>query len=491
MEAITPRKPPTTRARWPLFLWGFVYLAVAGLLQADARVPWDADTSYHVAVARLIREHGILHSFPWTPFSWLADHYADKELLFHLLLVPFAGLDWMLCARIVGTLVGAATLFCTYLILRSENVRAAGLWALLPLVASLVYAFRFILVRPHVASVALALIVLWSAARRRYFVLATAAVLYPWAYVGWYLAILLTLLAEFARLVAGDRLTWRPLGLVLGALAIGIAVHPNNLNLLRLSWLVDVKLLVGTAWAGTAGLELGEEFRHFTLYEWWRYLGATVLASGCAMVVGWRHRRDDTLTLAFSLATFAFGLLSVFTARFAEYFVPFAFVSLAFASRHLRWRHLVAAVTLGLALYSAAPLADLVRGLREREELIPDELAARLRERIPPGAQVFTCGWLLTGTMMLALPDRRFVVALDPTFFLVRDPGLYRLWFSIPRQPPPDVAEVIRKGFGARYVMCLREARYGSFFERLALEPGVRSIVSTPYWNVYALQARD
>jgi len=491
MDALSRSERPTPRARWLVLFWGLAYLAVAGLLQADARVPWDADTSYHVAVARLIREHGILHSFPWTPFSWLADHYADKELLFHLLLVPFAGLDWILCAKTVATLVGAATLFCTYLILRSEGVRAAGLWALLPLVASLVYAFRFVLVRPHVASVALALVVLWSAARCRYFILATAAALYPWAYVGWYLAILLTLLAEFARRVAGDRLAWRPLAVVLGALAVGIAVHPNNLNLLRLSWLVDVKLLVGTAWAGTAGLELGEEFRHFTLYEWWRYLGAAVLAAGCALAIGWRHRRDDPLALTFSLATGAFGLLSLLTARFAEYFVPFAIVSLAFASRHLRWRNLVAVVTLGLVLYSAAPLAELLRGLREREELIPDELAASLRERIPPGAQVFTCGWLLTGTMMLALPDRRFVVALDPTFFLVRDPGLYRLWFSIPREPPPDVAEVIRKGFGAQYVMCLRETRFQGFFARLALEPGVRPIVSTPYWNVYALQPRD
>jgi len=82
-------------------------------------------------------------------------------------------------------------------------------------------------------------------------------------------------------------------------------------------------------------------------------------------------------------------------------------------------------------------------------------------------------------------------VALDPTFFLVRDPGLYRLWFSIPREPPPDVAEVIRKGFGAQYVMCLRETRFQGFFARLALEPGGRPIVSTPYWNVYALQPRD
>lgn len=65
--------------------WPAAYLAVAGLLQASIPVPWDEDTAYHVAVGRLLRTHGILHAFPWTPFSWLAEHYADKELGFHLL----------------------------------------------------------------------------------------------------------------------------------------------------------------------------------------------------------------------------------------------------------------------------------------------------------------------------------------------------------------------------------------------------------------------
>jgi hypothetical protein len=56
---------------------------VSGTIQLWASVPWDADTSYHIAVARLLREYGILHKFPWTRFSWLNENYADKEFLFH------------------------------------------------------------------------------------------------------------------------------------------------------------------------------------------------------------------------------------------------------------------------------------------------------------------------------------------------------------------------------------------------------------------------
>lgn len=80
--------------RWPIAAWAAVYVAIAAIIQFGfVSIPYDSDTAYHVAVGRLIREHGILHAFPWTPFSWLADHYADKELLFHLLFVPLAGLS--------------------------------------------------------------------------------------------------------------------------------------------------------------------------------------------------------------------------------------------------------------------------------------------------------------------------------------------------------------------------------------------------------------
>ena len=123
--------------------WALCFLAVAGLVQLLTPVPWDADTAYHVAVSRLIARHGILHAFPWTPFSWLADHYADKELLFHLLLVPLAGLPWITAAKVAGTVAGAALLLALYLVLRKEGGPGAGLWALLPLGASASFLLRF------------------------------------------------------------------------------------------------------------------------------------------------------------------------------------------------------------------------------------------------------------------------------------------------------------------------------------------------------------
>src|SRR5207249_6391126 len=65
---------PGARARGAMTRrWGWLLalVAVAALLQLLSPATFDADTDYHFAVARMIRAHGLLHAFPWTPFSWL------------------------------------------------------------------------------------------------------------------------------------------------------------------------------------------------------------------------------------------------------------------------------------------------------------------------------------------------------------------------------------------------------------------------------------
>ena len=95
-------------------LWLAAIFVVVASIQGMLPYFFDGDTGYHLAVARLTHEYGILHAFPWTPFSWMADHYADKELLFHFFLVPLAGLEPSLAAQIAGTVLGAIILATLY-----------------------------------------------------------------------------------------------------------------------------------------------------------------------------------------------------------------------------------------------------------------------------------------------------------------------------------------------------------------------------------------
>ena len=475
--------------RWRVPCWAFIYIVLAGALQfLVVKAPWDADTAYHAAVGILIREHGILRAFPWTPFSWLADHYADKELLFHLLFVPFTGLGWITASKIVGTLLGAALLFILYLVLRAEKVRFAGFWALLPLVASDVFVFRFGLVRPHLISIPLAFLVLWSATRGRLVLLGAVSAVYPWAYAAfWQLPLILLVATEGARLLSGERPRWKPAAVVSAGIFLGWALHPNAWDLLIFNWIIMVDVLFRAAWQSKEGIELGLEFLPFTATQWGQWLLACTFMVTVGTFLAWRSRKNDPTTLPFALAAVAFGLLTLRTARFAEYFIPFSAATMALASRSLPWRGLPVVVFGASLLYTGSAQLETLDGLGSRTERIPPYQASWLRQQIPPGAQVFTTEWGLTGTLLLALPDRKFIVALDPTLFLVKDPELYRIWYSIPRDPQPGVAETIRQRFGARYVISFSDPRFDRFYEQLAAEPGVRTLLVTDLWMVYDL----
>jgi len=468
--------------------WALLFLLIAGALQCNIPYPLDNDTAYHAVVGQLIREHGILHSFPWTPFSWLADHYADKELLFHLLFVPFADLDWTIAAQIVGTLLGTTLLLTLYLILRAENVRFAGLWTLIPLSASVLFLFRFALVRPHLLSIPLSLLVLWAATRRKLLVLAAVSVVYPWAYVAfWQLPLLLLIAAETARVLSGERIQWKTAGVVFAGIAVGVASHPNAANLLGINWMEMADLLFQHSWGRQAGFDRVGELNPYPLPAWVQGLSFSVLMIIAALIIDWRNRRKDSVSLAFALAAAGFCILTIKSARFAEYFVPFSAVALALASRSITWRFLPQMI-IGISLaWMAWVQPNFLSDLSKRQNDMPPGIATFLQQEIPPDAQVFNTEWEYTGWLMLTLPNRRFIVGLDPTFLYKKDPELYRIWYQIRHQAPDGSAEAIRRHFGARYVLGFNMPYTRKLFNILSSEPGVRALLVSDTWMLFDL----
>lgn len=480
----------SVRNQWPVSVWFMVYLCIAGALQWYTSYPWDSDTAYHFAVGKLLRQYGILHTFPWTPFSWFSDNYADDKLIFHLLFVPLANLDYVTASRIVGTLAGAVILFVLYLILRAERVRYAGLWAAAPLASSVLFIFRFVQVRPSLLSISLALFFLWAAGRGRLKSLAVVSAIFPWAYIAfWQIPVLLLLASETASFLAGRNIQWKPVAVTAAGIAFGVATHPNAANLLAYNWLTMSEILFRNAWMTKVGFDMGAELAPYPLGGWIQGLSINVLMTGTAALFAWRSRKGETVALAFALAAIGFCALTMKSARFAEYFVPFSVAAMALSSRSINWR-LLAPVMVGASLIFTVVVGNRsLAGLAKLEEEMDPQVASTLQQVIPKGAQVFTTGWQYTGLLMLTLPERYFMVALDPTFFYKKDPELYRLWYQLTHDedPPPGTAEIIRQRFGARYVIVDNPQAAKKFNFRLFFEPGVRVLVNSAQWMAFDL----
>ena len=457
--------------------------AIASALQWLAAVPFDADTAYHVAVARMIREHGVLKAFPWTSFSWLADHYADKELLFHALLVPLAGLEWTTAARIAGAVGGTLALGALYAVLRAERVAWPALWAVIPVAASGYFAHRLALVRPHLLAIGFVVVTTWALARRRYLFVFAGAVLFPLCYVGWPSVVVVAALVEAAAWASGARPDWKAPAVAVAGTLVGILAHPNAANLLEFAWLVVSEILVGTAWSHQAGFALGSEYQPFDPPGFLVHALLPTLFALAALVLAWRRRKDGFLPLAFALSAFFWGALTLRTQRFIEYYAPCSVLALALSSSGLSRRALAPAVAAVSVAWTAALGLGPLRMLPLRVLDFPPAFEQALRERVAPGEQVFTCGWLTTGEMMLALPERKFMVALDPVLFSRKDPDLYRRWFQLVHEPPELPAHLVREAFGAKWVLCeSRLPENQRFLQALSRDPSTELSVYTDLW---------
>src|SRR6202035_409891 len=168
--------------------------AVAAVLLAirvAAPQPWDYDEYYHLGMARELRHHFPLRAFPWTPFSVLAHRFADKEPLFHALLMPFAGLS-IERATLAGVLLGQVgfVLACAFF-LRRLRVPAAP-WFLLALTGlGPMFILRLEMCRPHVWMITFSIFLLALLfGRARLVVLAVASALFGLVHAGGWIGIL-------------------------------------------------------------------------------------------------------------------------------------------------------------------------------------------------------------------------------------------------------------------------------------------------------------
>jgi hypothetical protein len=114
-------------------------------------------------------------------------------------------------------------------------------------------------------------------------------------------------------------------------------------------------------------------------------------------------------------------------------------------------------------------------------------VATALQQIVPEGEQVVTCEWHSTGEMMLALPERRFMVALDPVFFAMRDADAYRLWFETIHDPLTDAAAVLRDHFDPRFVICDRRMKWLPLVTALEADEAARLRGIFGLWVVFEL----
>ncbi len=473
--------------RWsaaPIFVGSALALYV---LCARLPVLPDADSYYHLAVARTYAQHGPSYRPGWARFSVLRDG-GDKEILFHLLLVPFVAL--MDPSR--GGVLALALLGAAIATVLARDARAAiGPWGLaVPLLVfggAADFLLRAIRLRPELLSLLLLLLAVRLAGERRPLLLGVVACLYALGYTAFQALLGLCVLFFLRAWQVERRPDWRLVLFPAAGVALGLLVHPQFPANVRV-WLVqNVGFFVPNE-----TVDLGPEILPRTTRDtllmnlgWWA--GLLVLwrsRSRVAVPVPDRRLRDFTL-----IAAAAFALLYVLMYRFVIYAVPLATLALlrsmqaagevpGRSTRLSAGARVPFALAFSLCLLSAVPLTRFGLGRMQaamgrvwRPDMRADwEAFARA---MPDGATV-AAPWAATEAFVFWAPRAAYLNVLDPLFMASRDAATYRLSLDLFEGREPDIPLLAGTRLDSEFYA--DDGQYPFAKARLALDPRVEHL---------------
>ena len=146
----------------------FVFLILLGIMQFTVPYIIGFDGYYNIKSAEIIKEKGFVKEGIAPENTILANNYADIQVLFRILLVPFTFLGLELGAKIAAVLFGAIAFTVFFWFLAENRIRYAFFWSLLYLFTSEALMYRFMLPRQMPLVITLLILTIYFLEKRKY-----------------------------------------------------------------------------------------------------------------------------------------------------------------------------------------------------------------------------------------------------------------------------------------------------------------------------------
>jgi len=427
-------------------------------------VLWDSDSYYHLAVARLYGTEGLTAHIPWARFSLLSNG-GDKELLFHIILIPFA--KWLpptIGGRVALALLNAliATIIA---LLAARAIGAVGF--LIPLwlcVAAPPFFARIVRLRPELLALLLIVIAIPVAAQRRARLLGILALLFTLGYTAFH--VFLALCLVWAVIDRRPRLFVWPLA---GTIA-GLIARPHPIANLQIWYVQNVAFFFNVR-----RFDVGNEILPPTASTILVSMG-WILGIGALVVLGMRGARERRGELPFALApAIVFGVIFIGMARMATYAFPLITLAILFAIG--RPQRAAAAIALVISMVIAVPAASdpmLVHLLRNAPKITSESEWAKFGRAVPPGAKV-AADWERGELYAFWAPQGRYLNVLDPIFMALTLPKEYVTQRNLFAGTLPDVVGAMRS-LDSDYIAFDWTDVPRPFLERVRSDPRLRIV---------------
>lgn len=384
------------------------------------------DSYYHLKYAHLLRTQGWITNFPWASETMWAQTFSDKDLLYHLYLMPFTlANNMMLAVKWASALLSALVMISLYMIMRLNHFRYPWFWYIIIMISGSFFLYRLNAVRPQSLSILLALWSIHFIINNKKYALAVISFIYTMAYTASFLPVLFAVTIALFIYIHNKKLNYENIFYAFLGFLLGNLCHPyfpyNWLFIYIQNFYV---LYAHSTWPLDMALELTPFNTRQILYH-----NTSLLLTLIAIIIASIYQPKIMTIKARQLLalTLLTMLLTMHSKRFMEYFAPILilFASAFFTpyAEQITWlknnlRKYASAIILSLLVMIALSYQTIIHLKTQfsKTSSTYEKAALVLKEHSKDNDIIFTCDWDDAGELWYYNAHLRYLVFLDPSF---------------------------------------------------------------------------
>ncbi|MFH0855951.1 MAG: hypothetical protein V1869_05540 [Candidatus Omnitrophota bacterium] len=448
---------------------------------------FGADGYLHIRMAKFIKDYGLRYDFHWARYSVFAKNFADKDLLYHIFLIPFVKFspNIFFGAKLSAIFFSAIFLAVFFWMLRRYSIKPLIPVFLLALLASDRFFCLFCWPRQMIIVIALTLLGVHFLIEKRYLPVFIITFLYCLMHVSGPYMFMYAVLVESVRFFNSRKFVLKSLWATALAIAVAYLIHPNFPNNILVFYLNSVMVpIYSMKW----GLELGAEFFPVSTREYLLSYPFLVLSIVLIPIIAVFLRPKASLrTQVFLLVSLAYFVFSFLSQRYIAHGYPFILISLASYIRDyaeggaekaeiLNFKPLLYSGLIFLCAFGLISGVSTYKSLRQTALINKiydshyEQVGEFLRRNIPKGELVFHANWSDSQYFIGIDPENDYFVTFDPVYMLYYDRKLYNLYREAAFGRLKDPYEALKNTFGVNYGYAGKNF-FGGLIEQVRKDP--------------------
>ncbi|MBD3164388.1 hypothetical protein GF323_04255 [Candidatus Woesearchaeota archaeon] len=430
----------------------FTFLVLFSL-QFSSNIILGYDGYYHIKMAELIKDRGLVREFPWTQYSLHNENFADLHLGYHLLLLPFTLFSMRLGMKLAILSFSFALFAVFFYVLNKEKAKKAYLWIIVLLFSSYPVLLRANLGKLDMLSMIFFLGIVLALFNKKYYYTLLFSYLFTITYSFSIVLLLFASVFFFLEYAYNKKWDFKALFPAAGYF-LGLLLNPYFQDNLKLLWIQIFQI------GFTKPVAAANEWQPLMPGEYLLYNIIVLFLLGAILYMLFSKKTAADKRKAFLLV---FSFISLTAGAFSRRFIVFApifivwLAALCFGEAKIKPAVRRAALIFILMLAAANGAYSYYRVKSDINKFdIPYgiyETSQWLMLNTEEGSVVFTDEWWYFPILFYYNSHNYYLYGFEGNFGYAYDAELYNNWLAIVNGKAENPYGVIKEKFSAEYVL--------------------------------------